>query len=435
MKKTFVWLLVLALAVLFSMTGCAEDDAENGVEIDDEAEPGDLEGAITVWAFNDEFDDMIPMFNEVYPDIEVDFVKWPSDEIVSKLEAALQTGVGIPDVFVGEQAWVKRWIVQDVWENLSAEPYHAEALVADHFEYVKDLVRDDDGNIRGLTWQATPGAVFYRRSIAGEVFGTDDPAEISGLMADIDSFLDMGRTIKAETGAYLVPSVDDIQRLFFFNKRQPWVVDGRLIIEDIVMEYLDVARTIRDEGLDARYDMWTGEWFSAMNENVFCYVMPTWGLFFVIEPNAEDSFGDWAAAHGPASYMWGGTWLGIAKASDNKDLAWEFIKFMTTDRDFLKEWAYRSGDFVSDRAVVEEIVGDYSREFLGGQNHYEYFYEEAKRLGAAGWAERVTHYDEDIQNEFLIAMKEYANGTMTKDEALQSFKDAVVSLYPEISVD
>ena len=167
--------------------------------------------------------------------------------------------MGVPDVFVGEQAWVKRWIDLDVWENLSAEPYNAEELAKDHFEYVKDYVRDDEGNLRGLTWQATPGAVFYRRSLAQEAFGTDDPEEISAMMKDMDSFIEMGRTLKEKTGAALVPGVNDIQRLFFFNKKQPWVVDGKLVIEDIVLEFLDVAKTLRDEGLDGKLDMWTDE--------------------------------------------------------------------------------------------------------------------------------------------------------------------------------
>jgi len=420
MRRLWIWLAVLAAAALL-MAGCGEGKQEGGT--------------ITVWAFNDEFDQMIPMFEEAYPNIKVEFTKIPSDEIVTKLEAVLETGVGVPDVFVGEQAWVKRWIDMDVWENLSAEPYNAEELAKDHFEYVKDYVRDKDGNLRALTWQATPGAVFYRRSLAKEAFGTDDPEEISAMMKDMDSFIEMGRTLKEKTGAALVPGVNDIQRLFFFNKKQPWVVDGKLVIEDIVLEFLDVAKTLRDEGLDGKLDMWTDEWFTGMNGNVFSYVLPTWGLFFVLEPNAEEVFGDWAAAHGPASYMWGGTWLGIAKASQNKALAWEFVKYITTNKEFLKKWALESGDFVSDMAVVEEIVGDYSREFLGGQNHYAYFYEEAKRLGASGWVERVTAYDEDIQNSFLEALQEYVVGNKTREEALECFKELVKTQYPEITVE
>ncbi len=289
--------------------------------------------------------------------------------------------------------------------------------------------------MRALTYQATPGGVFYRRSMAIDAFGTDDPAEISELMTDMDAFLGMGRTLK-EKGIFLVPGVDDIQRFFFFNKTQPWVVDGKLVIEDVVLDYLDVAKTMRDEDLEAKLDMWTGEWFAASDgDTVFSYIWPTWGLFFCLEPNAPETAGDWAVAHGPAPFAWGGTWLGISKTSEKKDLAWEFVKCMTTNKNLLKAWALDSGDFISDAVLVEEIKGEYTREFLGGQNHYEYFAEELAALGTAGWAQRVSQYDEDIQGTFLTAMKEYVNGNLTKDEAIQSFKDSVAALYPEISVE
>ena len=37
---------------------------------------------------------------------------------------------------------------------------------------------DSDGNLKGLSWQGCPGTMIYRRDIAKEVFGTDDPAEV-----------------------------------------------------------------------------------------------------------------------------------------------------------------------------------------------------------------------------------------------------------------
>jgi ABC-type glycerol-3-phosphate transport system substrate-binding protein len=459
-KKSFLWLIVITLVVsmtaVFSLAGCKAAEEEKPAEEAppaapaeeappaEEVGPASFVGEINLMAFNDEFDQMIPMFNEVYPNITVNFEKVPSGEIVAKLESAFSTGAGVPDVFVGEQAWMMRWMAQDVWENLSAEPYNADEAAKDHFDYVKDFARDEDGNLRALTWQSTAGAIFYRRSLAEEAFGVSEPDEVSALMTDMDAFIEMGRTLK-ENGVPLIPGVNDIQRLYFFNKKQPWVVDGKLVIEDIVLNYMDDAKTIRDEGLDGKIDMWSSEWFAGMNGNIFSYCMPTWGLFFTIEPaitppeepeeGVEYAFGDVGLAHGPASYMWGGTWMGISKTSEKKDLAWEFVKYLTTNKEFLKKWALESGDFVSDIAVIEEIKDGYSRESLGGQNHYEYFYEEAKKLSDSGWAQRVTQYDEDIQNAFLTALGEYVNGNMTKDEAIQSFKDNVASLFPEISVE
>jgi len=452
LKKILLWMLVVSMIVVFSIVGsllgckpAAEEEAvveeevaEEEVVVEEVVEkaPEEFVGEITIWHFNDEFDNfMIPIFSEIYPNITVNATKIPMGELIGKLESAFLTGVNVPDVFVGEQSWVKKMVQYDVWENISAAPYNAEEAAADQYDYCKDLARDADGNLVALSYQATPGGVFYRRSMAEEALGVSEPEDVGALMADMDAFLEMGRTLK-DAGYFIVPGVQDIQRLFFFNKEQPWVVDGTLVIEDVVLDYLDVAKTIRDEGLDAKLDMWSGEWFAAMaGETVFSYAWPTWGLFFCLEPNMGETSGDWAVAHGPAAYAWGGTWLGISKDSPNKELAWEFVKTMTTNKDLLGSYADESGDVISDKVLAEEIAVGCSRESLGGQNHYAYFLEELDRLGVSGWAQRVSRYDEDIQGQFLTALMEYVNGTMTKDEAIQSFKDGVVSLYPEITVE
>ena len=47
--------------------------------------------------------------------------------------------------------------------------------LADQYQYTKDIVTDSKGVQKGTTWQATPGLFAYRRSIAKDVLGTDDP--------------------------------------------------------------------------------------------------------------------------------------------------------------------------------------------------------------------------------------------------------------------
>lgn len=475
MKKVFLWFMVVAIATTmvaaFSLTGCKTTTTTEATTVAETTavattvaettaaettagavDPASLTGEINLMAFNDEFDvqgakgepTMIEMFNKVYPNIKVNFTKVPSGEIAERLESTFSAGVGIPDVFVGEQAWVLRWITEDVWENLSAAPYNAEDLTKDQFSYVKDFVRDKDGNLRGLTFQATPGAIFYRRSIAQKALGVSAPEDVSALMTTWDDFIAMGKTIKEKTGNYLVAGPRDLQRLFFFAKKQPWVVDGKLVIEDVVLNYLDISKKIRDAGLDAGALTWDPDWSAGMNGKVFSYVLPTWGLFFVIEPNitkpAEPvkgvtySYGDWGLASGPASYMWGGTWLGISNKSEKKELAWEFVKFITTNKDFLKEWSELRGDFTSDKVVDAEVAATASRPSLGGQNHMQYFLDQANNLDTSGWAKNVTQYDEDIQNAFMDALGDYVDGNTTRDAAIQAFKDAVAALYPEISV-
>ncbi|MDD5622180.1 MAG: extracellular solute-binding protein [Actinomycetota bacterium] len=456
MKKVLVWLLAISMIAVFSLAGCKEEAAEEETAVEEEevaeeetteeeveeVDPASFEGTVEFWCFATEFENFIPKFNEIYPNITINWTNIPNEEIASKLETALGAGTGAPDVFVGEIAYVKKWVDSGVWENLSAAPYNAEELVGDTTPYVVDAGRDADGNIRGLSYQATPGGVFYRRSMAQEYFGTDDPDEIAALMSTLDGYIDMGRTINEESGGenFLLPGWQDLQWFPFNARTNPWVLDGQLMIDQPILDYFDQAKTIRDEGLDNKLAQWSAEWFAGMNGNIFSYILPTWGLFYVLDPTVnpaepeegvEYTSGDWAVTGGPASYFWGGTWLGIYKDSPVKDIAWEFVKYITTNKDFLKWDALTYGDYVSDLAVVEEIKDDFSWESLGGQNHYAFFYQEAPKIDSS----KITKYDQEIQNMVLAAITAYVEGNLTKEEAIEQFKTDVQTAYPEVSVD
>ena len=113
----------------------------------------------------------------------------------------------------------------------------------------------------------------------------------------------------------------------FSNREQPWVVDGKLIIDDSMLEFMDMAKTITEKGYDLNVDPWAPEWSAAVeSDDTFCYVLPTWGYQFVVKPSAVNTVGQWALCEGPVPYVKGGTWLGIYKDSPNKDLAWAFME-------------------------------------------------------------------------------------------------------------
>jgi len=461
MKKFFTGLLILSMIAVFSLAGCKEEapdevipppaeedtveesaDEKDEADVEEVIDPASFDGTLEFWCFAAEFENFIPKFNETYPNIKVNWTNIPNEEIASKLETALSSGTGAPDVFVGEIAYVKKWVDSDVWENLSAAPYNAEDIAGDLAGYVVDAGRDKDGNIKGLSWQATPGGVFYRRSMAEEYFGTDDPDEIAKLMSTMDGYIEMGKTIKEESGGenFLIAGWQDLQWFPFNARTNPWVKEGKLMIDQPILDYFDQAKLIRDEGLDNKIAQWTPEWFAGMNDNIFSYIMPTWGLFFVIDPTInpaepeegmEYTSGDWAVTSGPAPYFWGGTWLGIYKDSKVKDIAWEFVKYIATDKDFLKWDAQTYGDYVADLEVVEEIKDDFSWESLGGQNHYEFFYEEAQKIDSS----KITKYDQEIQNMILAAITQYVEGALTKEEAMAQFKTDVKTAFPEVDVD
>ena len=56
------------------------------------------------------------------------------------------------------------------------------------YAYTVQAASDASGMVKGVSFQCCPAALSYRRSIAKDVLGTDDPAEVQELLNSWDKF-------------------------------------------------------------------------------------------------------------------------------------------------------------------------------------------------------------------------------------------------------
>ncbi len=427
---------------------------------------------LNVWSFTNEINTMSIAFEGKNPDVDVVYTMIPmtNGEYQTKLKAALGT-TDAPDVIALEASFVKELVEADnVLEDLGDLLPYAEANKT--YPFVID-VGTSNGITKAYAYQATPGALFYRRSLAKEYFGTDDPKEIQALLSDLDKFIAAAEVIKEKSGGntYTVGSSGDFQNLFFANREQPWVVDGTLVVDPMVNKYVETAKMFRDSGYEAQAQQWQEGWFAGMNDSladaqgnpkkVFSYFLPTWGLPYVLAPNSKsadgkgDTGGDWGVITGPLPYQWGGTWLGVVKGGKNIDLAKEFVRFATLDQENLTNWAtgvytneylkaidpnvpadqkQAAGDFVSSQVVVEKIIPSFDNselsKFLAGQNSYAGFAEAAPSVNA----KLMTGSDDAIQRALNDPMNQYLNGEITEDEMWTKWKDSLRIEFPDLVI-
>ena len=158
---------------------------------------------------------------------------------------------------------------------------------------------------------------------------------------------------------------------------------------------------------------------------VFSYFLPTWGLQYVLKPNAPGTAGDWAMIQGPSAYRWGGTWVGAYKGTKNVAAVKEFIRYVTTDDSFLEAWAKDSGDMVTNINVVNKIKNNYSEPYLGGQNHYAAFAEIAENVNGSLYQGS----DEAIEAMFDEALYDFIEGEKSKSQALADFRRRVEAQF------
>jgi hypothetical protein len=427
--------LLIVLVALVTLTGMVM--AEGGSSSPSTTGAGN---SLVIWSFTNELEDPIAYFEDI-TGAEVEFIIVPSEDYLTKIRPVLRSGQDAPDVFTGEAAFVKELVNSGFWMPL--EQFNPD--LSQIAPYVVDIGTDPSGDVVALSWQTTPGGVFYRRSIANDVWGTDEPDFVGDLYSSWDSFLDAAEELKA-AGYYAVPGYADTQWFALNGREAGWVIDGALDIAPEMIEYIEIAKTIYDSGYGANISQWSPAWFEAMGKDsdVFSFMLPTWGLHYVLkdsqtDPDSEDamaedvatsSWGDWGLTSGPAPYFWGGTWLGVYDGSKNPDLAYKFVEMMTLNADFMTYWAKKTGDFLSNVDVVDSIVGDFSESFLDGQNHYEYFQSQAGIVNG----NTITEYDQNINSFFGNRLADYLNGASTYDEMIELFKADVQDAYPELEV-
>ena len=370
-------------------------------------------------------------YKPAHPDMTVEYSMTPTDQFPNKLDPVLQSGSGTPDVFALENAFVRKYIESDLLLPLDDVYEEVKGKMADYPMKIGSY----NGHVYGMAWQVCPGALFYRRSLAKAYLGTDDPAEVQKYVANLEKFVETAKLLKEKSNGKcdIVSSSGDMFMPYKGARKQPWVVNDKLVIDPAMEQFMDMCKTLHDENLDGRVGQWSEGWFAGMKGTlkdekgnpveVFCYLLPTWGLHYVLKQNSPDTAGDWAMCAGPANYYWGGTWIAAYKNTKNPNAAKEMIKYLATDDTFLTAYAKSSGDTVGNLNVQNALKDSFSDPYLAGQNHYKEFCEMAKGIDGS----LIQGTDQQIEALFNEATAAYANGEKTKEQALKDFKDQVSS--------
>ncbi len=422
---------------------------------------GEKKGTINLWAFTDEVPKMVDYYVAQNPDFPYDIntVITPTTDGAYQpaLDAALAAGGdSAPDIYCAEAAFILKYSKGDgaTWAapyadlGIDVDAKIAEAAIA---EYSVDIGTNPDGSVVALGYQATGGAFIYRRSIAKDTWGTDDPAEVSkkigGGSGNWDAFWTAAEELKAK-GYGIVSGDGDIWHAIENSSDQGWVVDGKLTIDPKREALLDVSKKLKDNGYHNDTADWTDPWFADMKglgaQQIFGFFGPAWLINYTIAPNCggaavgEGTYGDWGICESPVGFFWGGTWLLASKSAaadpDKAAAVREIIEWITldcTENGLQYAWANgtvdwdndpstpTSKDCVASGTVME--ISDGSLEFLDGQNMFDVFVP----ANANAKGDNLTQYDERINALWRDQVREYTAGNKSREDAIKDFKQNV----------
>lgn len=474
MKKKLVSSLLAVSMLAAVLTGCGGNASDNAADAsaDNAADASaDNTGAasadnsapegqvINIYSFNDELRTRI---TAVYPEIESTSedgtsstlkdgteIRWiinPNQDGVyqDKLDEALGNQLSASDddkvdIFAAELDYIVKYTDADIDAAMTLESLgiNPDMDLADQYDFTKTVASDQNGVMRASTWQACPGVLVYRRDIAKEVFGTDDPVEIGKKTADWATMKATAEELKAK-GYYTFSSYADTFRTYSNNMAQEWVTAENpttVKVDQILMDWVTDSK----EWLDAGYfdptvkGQWNSDWYTAMGSSskVFAFLFPAWGIDTQMKPNWDGEAGAWAVTNAPLSYNWGGTFVLAAEGTDNPQHVKDIILALTGNKDNLTKITKEYSDFTNAKSVMETAAADdsFASDFLGGQNPYGYFSDSLASIKMAPLSAYDQGCVELIQNSF----SDYFQGQVDFDKAKENFETAIKERYPEIT--
>ena len=342
---------------------------------------------------------VLDQFYAEHPDIVIELRTLGFGDHHDLLVTNLATGSGAADVVVIEIGYIARFVAEGGLRDLSILPFEADQYEDLFVDYAWAQGRSEDGRQIAMPTDIAPGTMFYRR----------DHLEASGwtideVTASMDSYLEYGRRLQ-EGGVFLVANAasvaDGLIRSdipagdgIFFD------ADGRAILNsERFLNAARIAKTIRDEGLDAQIGAWSSEWFEAFRQGTTATELSgAWLAGHLANWMAPETSGLWGASVVPGDTMvsWGGSFWAIPTQTpaEKLDAAWDFILFLTTNPE-IQLAAFRNIDaFPAMPATYADPMFEEELEFLGGQ---------PARLLWASIAERIpgvrTHQGDVIANE------------------------------------
>ena len=469
MKRTLATLM--ALCMMLSLAACGGSGASSvpasvsASAPSSGSEPAPADGAVlNIWCWNDEFQSR---FNDYYPEVKAvaedkstttlndgTIVKWTinpneNNNYQNKLDEALlaQDSAAADDkidIFLIEADYALKYVDSDYTLDVRGDIGLTDADLSGQYPYTQDIATAG-GKLKGVTWQATPGLFAYRRSIAKDVLGTDDPAQVQEALSDWDKFNAVAEQAAAK-GYKMLSGYDDSYRTFSNNVSAPWVTGTTVTVDENLMKWVEQTKTYTDNGYNNKSSLWSDVWAADQGPDgmVFGFFYSTWGINFTLlgnsleTPEAEGGkaeagngiYGDYAVCEGPQPYYWGGTWICAAAGTDNTAAIADIMRSLTCDKAIMKQITEDTQDYTNNAPAMEELASsDFKSDFLGGQNHIALFAAAAPNIDMSN----AGPYDQGLNESFQGAFKDYFDGAVDLETAKTNFQTSIGEKYPELT--
>lgn len=429
-------------------TADSKGEEGNGTKFTDDGE----KLSILCWTDNDvKF--MNQHFEETNPDYagKVQYVNVGSEGAEAREKYATYfQGDEDADLFVLEADWILDYINNDDYTAPMSDLGFEASDFDGCYEYTVAVATNDNGVLKGASWQSTPGGYVYRYDLAEKLLGVKTNAEMQAKMKDWDTALATAKELKdASNGkTALYDSLGGIWQVYSYNRSSAWAdKDDNLVIDDYCKTYADIAKTMWDEGYVSTVDQWGEGWLNqAADESVLGYTFCTWclGAGGQLESaaggvtreegkddviNNPDLYNKFDIIAGPSGYAWGGSWLALSPKCDNGTMAKAYVEHFTINEETMESYALFKGEFVNNPTVMEKVgKNEKSNNPMLRTNPWSILFEAAGNIDMTG---KITAFDSQIKKAYSDSIANYLKGVegyTSYDDMINEFKKAAAQI-------
>jgi cellobiose transport system substrate-binding protein len=350
--RTFRLFALLAAALVFALVvaGCGGDD-------DDDAQgSGSTTGAASdepvtlsvglFGTFGYQEAGLYDEYMELHPNVTIEET---SIEFEQDYYQALQThlagGAGLSDIQGIEVARIAE-VTQtqaDKWTDLNE--LGAGDLEDTFFPWKWEAATSPDGATIGLGTDTGPQAICYRRDLMEQAGLPADREELASMWETWEDFIEVGKQYmeNAPKGSAFIDSASGLYNVIIGqSETQYYDEEGNPIYDSnpAVTDAWDLAVEASQAGLTAKLTQFDETWNQGFAKGSFATIAcPAWMIGYIKGQAGDGGDGLWDVANIPGDGgNWGGSYLAIPAASENKEAAYELITWLTAPEQQVKMW-------------------------------------------------------------------------------------------------
>ncbi len=350
----------------------------------------------------------------------------------TRLKTRLASGSGLDDVQGIEIGFVSD-VVQNhtnQFVNFASLP-EASSLKSSFYDWKWQQASTPDGKTIGLGTDTGPEAICYRPDLLKAAGLPSDGATLATKWSSWSDYIDFGKQYEASktkpAGSHFVDSAASIFSTAVYQgneaydnaQGQPDVANS-----DGVKNAWNYATQAAQAKLTAGLQQFATPWNKAFSNGAFATIAcPTWMMGYIQGQAGPTNTGKWSVAPvlpGGAT-NWGGSWLGVPKASKHQKAAEQLVEWLTNSEQEVTMWT-KGGHWPSNsQAAADPSVKGATAAYFSNAPVGQIFGDIADKMKIPP----IGLYDTQIQQAFTTQLTNVETKGTDPNKAFNDAMDAV----------